>query len=224
MTKKVYVIGSSSTIAAALENLGGEYTFIFIGRSNPHGLARFIQSNGMTDEKSVDTLAGLIRTDIEATKGLLSTGLIILSGVSSNDWRESFLVNEYLPARLSQEFAQLVSGLGLENCSIALVSSSAAYQGAKLPYATTKASLTGIVHTIARDFREKVRINVILPSAFESDMIADWDEEKRAIVAAGNYIGRLGTADDMADALLFIINNRFITNSILNMTGGTIHI
>jgi NAD(P)-dependent dehydrogenase (short-subunit alcohol dehydrogenase family) len=147
-----------------------------------------------------------------------------LPGVSSQEWKESFLVNEYMPAKLSEAFAEGAANIPIENRSIVLVSSSAAYQGSKLAYATTKASLTGILHTIARDYKNKVRINIVLPSAFDSGMISDWDKEKRKSVSNSNFIGRLGTADDMAEAILFSIKNRFITNSIINMTGGTIPI
>lgn len=222
--KKIYVIGSSSKVSEAVQRLANGYTVVPIGRTNPHQLAGYVQFDGVTEEASIDALSSIIRADIEATNSIESASLVVLSGVSSHDWRESFLVNEYLPARLSEEFAGYVSELKLKGASIVLVSSTAAYQGAKLPYATTKASLTGIVHTIARDYREKVRINSVLPSAFDSEMIADWDDEKRNSVASNNYIGRLGTADDMADAILFAIRNQFITNSIINMTGGTVHI
>ncbi|NTU69671.1 SDR family oxidoreductase [bacterium] len=222
---KLYVVGSSSKIAESIERLSGDNFYsVFFGRSNPLNLKHYIQYSGINNEDSVDELEDLIFNDLEQSDGLETVSLVILSGVSTNDWRESYLVNEYLPAKLSENFAKKVSDLDVENCSIVLISSSAAYQGAKLSYATTKASLTGVLRTIAKDYKNKVRINIILPSAFDSGMVADWDDIKRSVVAEGNFIGRLGTSDDMADAILFAIKNRFITNSIINMTGGTIRI
>ncbi|NCO10638.1 SDR family oxidoreductase [Candidatus Saccharibacteria bacterium] len=221
--KKIYVIGSSSNISEALARLVNGYSCVFIGRSNPHNLKQFINFKGMDDELSVDFLLTAITDDMQATKNLESASLVIVAGISSHDWRESYLVNEYLPAKLSEEFSRYVAHLPLLNSSITLVGSAAAHLGAKMPYATTKAALGGILHTIARDFRGKVRINLILPSAFESAMIADWGEDKKEAVASSNYIGRLGTSDDMADAILFAVQNEFITNSTINMTGGTVH-
>jgi NAD(P)-dependent dehydrogenase (short-subunit alcohol dehydrogenase family) len=200
-----------------------EYDVSFFGRTNPFKLKNFIAYAGIHDESSVKALSQIIVKDLEDSSELEMASLVVLSGVSSNDWMESFFVNEYLPAKVSEDFAQTISKLAIKG-SITLISSSAAYQGAKLAYSTTKASLTGIVHSISRDFKNIVRINLILPSAFESGMIADWDDQKRAAVANGNYIGRLGSADDMTDAVIFTINNNFITNSIINMTGGTVHI
>jgi len=222
--KKVYVIGSSSKIAQSLEKyLPEEYTRVFIGRSNSFKLPNFVVYNGITDEQTVEDLSQMITKDLKNSPGIKEASLIILSGVSTHNWRESFLVNEYLPAKLSEEFAQYISRLGVPG-SISLISSTAAYQGAKLAYATTKASLTGILHTISRDYKNLVRINIILPSAFESGMISDWDDEKRKSVASNNYIGRLANADDIASAVEFTITNKFITNSTINMSGGTVHI
>ncbi|MBJ58906.1 hypothetical protein CMN24_04325 [Candidatus Saccharibacteria bacterium] len=223
--RKVYVIGSSSVLAPSIAKLVvGDSLTAFIGRSNPYGLENFIKSQGVTDEASVAAISELLLNDLKNTSGITSASLIVLSGVSSNDWKSSFLINEYMPAKLSEDFSKYVSLQKLHDNSVTLIGSSAAYHGAKLPYAATKASLNGIVHSIARGFKNNVRINLVVPSAFESNMIADWDNEKRAAVASSNYIGRLGTPDDMAAAILFTVNNPFITNSTLNMTGGTVHI
>ncbi len=222
---KLYVIGSSSKLAQSLEKLSeNKYTPLFFGRSNPFNLKNYIHYNGISSEASVTELGNLIFKDIEQSDNLETVSLVVLSGVSTVDWRESYLINEYLPAKLSEAFAEKVSATTTKNCSITLISSSAAYQGAKLSYATTKASLTGVLHTIAKDFKGRVRINIILPSAFESGMIEDWNDEKRSKVAENNFIGRLGTTDDMAEAVLFTVKNKFITNSVINMSGGTIGI
>lgn len=220
---KIYVIGSSSKLAESIVKHSGEsFDLVFFGRSNPYNFRNYVSYKGITSEESVVELRDLIFKDMEKSKELETVSLVILSGVSTSDWRESYLVNEYLPAKLSEEFAQQVASRSFVNRSIVLVSSTAAYRGSKLSYATTKASLTGILHTIAHDFKNKVRINIILPSAFDSGMISDWDDKKRNKVADSNLIGRLGSADDMADAILFTINNRFITNSTINMSGGTV--
>ena len=223
--KKLYVIGASSKVSKAIEGLANkDWLTVFYGRNNPHGLARFVEYPGITDEASVVFLKDLIINDLSQTASLEEAGLVVLAGVSSHDWRLSYLVNEYMPAVIADSFAAEVTDIELANRSIVLFSTSGAYQGAKLTYATTKASLTGAMHSIARDYSGKVRINIVLPSAFDGEMIADWSDGKREAVASVNYIGRLGRAEDMADAVLFATNNRFITNSIINMTGGTIHI
>lgn len=222
---KIYIIGSSSKLAESIEKLSGEsYVPVFFGRSNPYNLKNYVPYEGVASEESVTELRDLIFKDLEQSEELETVSLVILSGISTSDWRESYLINEYLPAKLSEEFAQQVTSHSAINRSIVLVSSTAAYRGSKLSYATTKASLTGILHTIASNFKHKVRINIILPSTFDSGMISDWDDEKRNKVAESNLIGRLGSADDMADAILFAVNNRFITNSTINMSGGTVGI
>lgn len=223
--KKIYIIGSSSNIAKSLEvSLNDDFDITFFGRTNPHQLKNFTAYDGIHNEGSVDELSQMIVGDLSAIQEVESASLVVLAGISSKNWTESFLVNEYLPAKLSETFSEMVVSLGIQGSSITLVGSSAAYQGAKLPYATTKASLNGVLHTISRDYRNMIRINIILPSAFESGMIADWSDDKRKDVASSNHVGRLGSADDMADAILFTVRNSFITNSTINMTGGTVHV
>jgi NAD(P)-dependent dehydrogenase (short-subunit alcohol dehydrogenase family) len=72
--------------------------------------------------------------------------------------------------------------------------------------------------------RDRIRSNVILPSATESPMQARWNEDpelKRA-TAAGVPLGRVGTSEDMAGACLFLLSDRasFITGTELVVDGG----
>ena len=107
---KLYVVGSSSKIAESIERLSGEnFSSIFFGRNNPLNLKNYVQYSGINNEDSVDELENLIFKDLEQSDDLETVSLIILSGVSTNNWRESYLVNEYLPAKLSENFAKKVS-------------------------------------------------------------------------------------------------------------------
>ncbi len=227
----IYVIGSSSLIAKELERIfdDGTSRTIFFGRSNPNRLNNFIEYDGIYDEASADKLWHIIENDmaskIKATELLAEIHLVILSGVSSYDWMNSFFVNEYMPAVIGDNFASKIKeAYPRIKSSIMFVCSSGAFQGAKLPYATTKASLIGAMHALAKDYKETTRVNMILPSAFVSGMTSDWDDEKKKKIASDNLNGRLASASDMADAISFGLNNDFINNSIINMTGGTIRI
>ncbi|MDO4612259.1 MAG: SDR family oxidoreductase [Candidatus Saccharibacteria bacterium] len=224
--KQVFVIGSSSKIAKNLEAFldESEYEKTFFGRKNPNNLKDFRQYDGIFDQESVKALIKILEEAVAKRKdGADELHLVILAGVSSRDWLESFYVNEYLPAALSEKFAELAEGLS-KPASITLIGSAAAYMGAKIQYATTKASLTGILHTINRDFAKKVRINLIVPSAFESGMTDDWSEEKKKAIGESNSIGRLGYSSEIADAIKFAIDNKFLTGAMINMTGGLVNI
>ncbi len=223
---KYLIIGSSTPLAAALEK-AIDADIHFFGRSNPLQLTNWTSIPQITSVGDIESIA---RAAIDTLKGdqdekIKIIRLIILSGVSSNDWQESVLVNEILPAVLSEALIEYVSSSAPDaDTSITFIGSSGAYRGAKLPYSATKASLTGIMHSLNRKSPSNIRTNIVLPAAFNGGMIADWDNEKRAQVATSTLVGRIGTVEDITDAILFVANNSFVTDSILNITGGQVAI
>ena len=92
-------------------------------------------------------------------------------------------------------------------------------------YQVAKAGLLALSKSIAIQFApEKIRSNVILPSATESPMQARWeqDPELKRATAAGVPLGRVGTVQDMASACLFLLSDdaSFITGTELLVDGG----
>jgi NAD(P)-dependent dehydrogenase (short-subunit alcohol dehydrogenase family) len=92
-------------------------------------------------------------------------------------------------------------------------------------YQVSKAGILALSKSIAIQFAgEKIRSNVILPSATESPMQARWKErpELRQATAAGVPLGRVGTTADMANACLFLLSDQasFITGTELVVDGG----
>jgi NAD(P)-dependent dehydrogenase (short-subunit alcohol dehydrogenase family) len=92
-------------------------------------------------------------------------------------------------------------------------------------YQVAKAGLLALSKSIAIQFApEKIRSNVILPSATESPMQARWeqDPELKRATAAGVPLGRVGTVRDMASACLFLLSDdaSFITGTELLVDGG----
>ena len=92
-------------------------------------------------------------------------------------------------------------------------------------YQVAKAGILALSKSIAIQFApDKIRSNVILPSATESPMQARWenDPELKRATAAGVPLGRVGTARDMARACLFLLSDAasFITGTELLVDGG----
>jgi NAD(P)-dependent dehydrogenase (short-subunit alcohol dehydrogenase family) len=92
-------------------------------------------------------------------------------------------------------------------------------------YQVAKAGILALSKSIAIQFaKDKIRSNVILPSATESPMQARWeqDPELKRRTAAGVPLGRVGTVRDMADACLFLLSDQasFITGTELVVDGG----
>jgi NAD(P)-dependent dehydrogenase (short-subunit alcohol dehydrogenase family) len=92
-------------------------------------------------------------------------------------------------------------------------------------YQVSKAGILALSKSVAVQFAgDRIRSNVLLPSATESPMQARWqaDPDLKARTAAAIPLGRVGTTQDMADACLFLLSDRasFITGTELLVDGG----
>lgn len=91
---------------------------------------------------------------------------------------------------------------------IVFVSSTAAKSvnlGASPSYGASKAVLVYLTRHYAAEFAPySVNVNAICPGPTETDIITTWTEEHRQKVLASLPMGRMGTADEMAQAILFL--------------------
>ncbi len=90
-------------------------------------------------------------------------------------------------------------------------------------YGTSKGAINTLTKSLARQLAEYgIRVNAVAPHAIETDMSADWSEEKRQEVIAAIPLKRMGKPEEVAQAALFLASERssFITGEILNVNGG----
>jgi 3-oxoacyl-[acyl-carrier protein] reductase len=90
-------------------------------------------------------------------------------------------------------------------------------------YGTSKGAINAFTKSLARQLAEfGITANAIAPHAIETDMSAEWSEEKRGAVIGGIPLKRLGTAQEVAEAALFLVSDgaSFITGEILDQNGG----
>ena len=92
-------------------------------------------------------------------------------------------------------------------------------------YGSSKAGMDALTKTLARQFaRYGINVNGVAPNAIETEMSAQWSEERRREVIASIPLGRLGKPEDVAEAVLFLASDRasFITGEILDVNGGAL--
>ena len=90
-------------------------------------------------------------------------------------------------------------------------------------YAASKAGLIGLTKAVAREFASRgVTVNALAPGFIETDMTAGLSAELRAEVLKRIPMNRLGQADDVADAALFLAGPgaRYVTGQVLTVDGG----
>ncbi|KAI0484378.1 hypothetical protein GGR56DRAFT_22858 [Xylariaceae sp. FL0804] len=91
-------------------------------------------------------------------------------------------------------------------------------QGASV-YAATKAGVIALTRSLACEVgRFNVRTNVLLPGYIQTDMTQGMDKDKA--LSASIPMGRLGLADEVAHAAVFLAQNPYAHNCVLNIDGG----
>lgn len=112
--------------------------------------------------------------------------------------------------------------------SIVCISSVSAQRGGGIlggpHYSAAKAGVLGLARAMAREFApENIRVNCITPGLIGTDIIKGrLSDEKKAEIAAGIPMGRLGRADDIAGACLFLASelSGYCTGITLDVNGG----
>ena len=90
-------------------------------------------------------------------------------------------------------------------------------------YGPSKAGVDALTKTLARQLAPYgINVNAVSPHAIETEMSAQWSEERRKEIIASIPLGRLGKPEDVAEAVLFLASEEasFITGEILDVNGG----
>jgi NAD(P)-dependent dehydrogenase (short-subunit alcohol dehydrogenase family) len=95
-------------------------------------------------------------------------------------------------------------------------------QPGALAYNASKGAVNIMTKSLALEYaRQNIRVNSICPGYVETGMV-----NKKALgefydgLVARHPVGRLGTADEIAHAVVFLCENEFTTGSILVIDGG----
>jgi 3-oxoacyl-[acyl-carrier protein] reductase len=92
-------------------------------------------------------------------------------------------------------------------------------------YGPSKAGIDALTKTLARQLAQYgINVNAVAPHAIETEMSAQWSEERRKEIIASIPLGRLGKPEDVANAVLFLTSDEasFITGEILDVNGGAL--
>jgi len=90
-------------------------------------------------------------------------------------------------------------------------------------YSASKAGLIGLTKSIAKELgSRKIRVNAVSPGLIDTDMTSELSEPVRARLMEAIPLARLGTAEEVANAVAFLASDAasYITGEVLRVNGG----
>lgn len=90
-------------------------------------------------------------------------------------------------------------------------------------YSASKAALLGLTKTLAREYASRgVTVNAVAPGFIETDMTAGLPEQAKQAIVAQTPLGRQGTADEVAAAVVFLASDEaaYVTGQVIRVNGG----
>ena len=162
-------------------------------------------------------------------------GLVNLAGVSSPvpyldvdlaEWRRVLDVNldgvHFLSQRVAESLVANRIGRIINISSVSAQRGGGTYS--KTPYSVAKAGVIGLTRALARELGPyDVTVNAISPGPIDTDIMGGTlTEERKTAMAADGVLSRIGTVDDVAAAIEFLLgeDSGFITGQTLNVDGG----
>ena len=121
--------------------------------------------------------------------------------------------------------ASMESFLKKHSGSVITVSSMWGQVGASCEsaYAASKGAIISLTKALAKELGPSgIRVNCVSPGVILTDMCSNLDEETLAGLAADTPVGRNGTPEDIAEAMVYLAEATFVTGQILPVNGGFI--
>lgn len=111
-----------------------------------------------------------------------------------------------------------------EDAAITLVSGSPArkIKPAQSPLSCVGASVENLVRCLAVEMAP-IRVNVVSPGTIDTamfDWMGDEKDAKLSAMTSSHLIKRPGTPEEVAEGLLFVMNNAFVTGTTVDVDGG----
>jgi len=92
-------------------------------------------------------------------------------------------------------------------------------------YAAAKAGVIGFTKSLAKELAARgITVNAVAPGFIDTDMTAVLPEQVKNQMLANIPLGRFGTPEDVAGAVLFLASDaaKYITGQTLNVDGGMV--
>ena len=229
--------GIGRAIALQLAREGWDVCINFIERQDAaEELALLLRAEGanvitfqadVADRQAVEAMVQAAQSALGPIRLLVNNAGISHQGLfqDTDDARWDRILAVNLTGAKNAIQAVLPGMLREKRGSIINISSIWGLRGAscEVAYACSKAALVGLTRSLALELApSRIRVNCVAPGCIETDMVRALSEETRAMLVEETPLGRLGSPEDIAQAVAFLASERasFITGQVLTADGG----
>jgi pteridine reductase len=189
-----------------IERSGGSATVAQADLADPGAAERLVDETAEREGSLavlVNSAAMMLRTPVGET--------------TVAEWDDMFALNVRAPYFLSQRAAP---ALRASRGCIVNVADLAAFETwpAYVPHGMTKAAVVQMTRALAHALAPEVRVNGVAPGVVL--LPEGWTEADAERLRRTTPLQRLGTPDDVASAVLYLIQAEFVTGEVITVDGG----
>jgi len=238
--KLVLVTGASRGIGRAIAlTLGNAGATVIGTATSDEGAANitkiFTENNilgkgmklNVTDNEQISALLKSIAEDYGSVDILINNAGItrdnILVRMKEDEWND--IINTNLTSVFKMSKSVLRGMIKKRSGRIISITSVVGAMGnaGQSNYAAAKAGIMGFTKSLAREVGKRgITVNAIAPGFIETDMTDNLPEDQKSALTAQIPMGRLGTTNEIAKAVLFLADDSgsYITAQTLHVNGG----
>ncbi len=234
------VTGASRGIGAAIADSLGQAGNVVIGTATSQKgadaiAARFrekgIQGGGMvldvSESQSVESVIKAIGSEYGVPTILVNNAGItrdnLLMRMKDDEWDSIINTNLTSVYRVCKACLRgMMKARGGRIINIASVVGASGNAG-QTNYAAAKAGMMGFTKSLAREVGSRgITVNCVAPGFIDTDMTRELADEQKQQLLSGIPLGRLGQADEIAAAVVFLASAGagYITGETLHVNGG----
>jgi pteridine reductase len=139
--------------------------------------------------------------------------------IEASHWEELIGSNLRAPLFLAQAAAPQLALAGGAIVNIADIHAERPLKG-YVVYSIAKAGLAALTRSLALELAPGVRVNAVAPGAIAWPEDGQFDPGERARIIASTPLARIGTPEEIAQAVHFLATAPFVTGQVLAVDGG----
>jgi len=211
-------------IGTATSEAGAQAISDYFAKANINGIGMMLD---VTDDESISRVTKAIVADFGAISILVNNAGItrdnLLMRMKTHEWDDIISTNLSSVFKLSKICLRgMMKARHGRIISIASVVGSTGNPG-QANYAAAKAGIVGFSKSLAREIGSRgITVNVVAPGFIDTDMTRALPEAQRSAMQTTIPLGKLGSPDDIANAVLFLASEmgNYITGETLHVNGG----